>query len=303
MPAPSRPLRFLDPETLRSLRSIELRSHLLVEGMYASRHRCPAYGFSVEFKDYREYARGDDPRMIDWKLLARTERVYVRRFEMESDMRVVTALDTSASMGYKPDGVSRLTKFEFGCYLTAALAYLAARQQDAAGLVAFDEDFRAFVPPRQGQHHLYALLSRMASLAPSGGTDLPAVMDKLALRLSSRGMVVLISDFHGPEEQIADGIRRLAARGHDVIAFHLLDADEVEFQFQALTRFRDLETGRETMCDPVRLGKRYRERVAAFRDRIRSACLSAGADYLPLSTSDHIETVLRDYLLYRRKFA
>lgn len=303
MPAPSKPIRFLDPETLRSLRSIELRSRLLVEGMYASRHRCPAYGFSVEFKDYREYARGDEPRTIDWKLLARTERVYVRRFEMESDMRVMTALDVSASMGYRPDDPSRLTKFEFGCYLAASLAYLASRQQDAAGLVAFDEDFRTFVPPRQGQRHLYALLSRMAGLEPAGKTDLPAVLHKLALRLDSRGMVVLISDFHGPEERVAEGIRQLAARGHDVIVFHILDTDEEELPFQALTRFRDVETGEEVMCDPLRQGRSYRKKVADFRARIRSACLSAGADYLPLTTSEHIETVLRDYLLYRRQFS
>ncbi|MGI6497069.1 MAG: DUF58 domain-containing protein [Kiritimatiellia bacterium] len=304
MPAPSRPLRFLDADTLRAIQSLELRSRLLVEGMYASRHRCPSYGFSVEFKDYREYTPGDEPRIIDWKLLARTERTFVRRFEMESDMKVVVALDTSASMGYRPaDAPGRLTKFEFGCTLSAALAYLASRQQDAAGLVTFDEDFRVFVPPRQGQRHLYALLSRMADVVPSGKTDLPAVLHKLALRLGSRGMVVLVSDLHGPEERVADGIRRLSARGHDVIVFHLLDEDEESFPFQALARFRDLETGREVMCDPLRQARAYRRRVSAFRSAIRSACLSAGADYQPLSTAAPIETVLRDYLLYRRRFS
>lgn len=271
--------------------------------MYASRHRCPAYGFSVEFKDYREYARGDEPRTIDWKLLARTERLYVRRFEMESDMRVVTALDVSASMGYRPQDPSRLTKFEFGCYLASSLAYLASRQQDAAGLVAFDVDFRSFIPPRQGRRHLYALLSGMAELVPSGRTDLPAVLRRLALRLDSRGIVALVSDFHGPEERVADGIRQLAARGHDVIVFHVLDKDEEDLPFQSLTRFRDLETGEVVMCDPLSQGRSYRAKVADFRAATRAACLSAGADYLPISTSDHIETVLRDYLLYRRKFA
>ncbi len=303
MPAQPPALRFLDPEMLRALRSIELRARLLVEGMYASRHRCPSYGFSVEFKDYREYSPGDEPRTIDWKLLARTERVYVRRFEMESDMKVVTVLDASASMAYRSSDPRRLAKFEFGCYLAAALAYLASRQQDAAGLVAFDDDFRIFVPPRQGQRHLYALLARMANLTAQGPTDLPAVLHKLALRLTRRGLVVLISDCHGPESRVAEGIRQLAARGHDVVVFHLLDADEVELPFQALTRFRDLETGAQVMCDPLRQGRAYRARVTAFRETIREACLSAGADYRALVTTQPIETVLRDYLLYRRQFA
>ena len=300
---PSTLPRFLDPAVLRSLKSIELKARLLVEGLYASRHRSPFYGYSVEFKDYREYSPGDDPRIVDWRMLARTERFYVKRFEMESNMNVVPLLDVSGSMGYQPSATRRLTKFEYGGCLAAALAYLARRQQDAAGLVAFDRVFRVFVPPRQGQRHLFALLAQLEGMVPGGKTDLPAVLDRVALRLTRRSILVLISDCHGDEADTAAAVRRLAARGHELVVMHLLDDDEVSFPFQGLASFRDAETGHQLMGDPLRLRRSYLARLEAFRAAIRQASLSAGADYLPLSTAQPIETVLRDYLLYRRRRA
>jgi uncharacterized protein (DUF58 family) len=302
MPVPQQtPTRFLDPEVLRALRSIELVARLLVEGMYASRHRCPAYGFSVEFKDHREYAPGDEPRTIDWKTLARTERYYVRRFEMESNMNVVPVLDASASMGYRPAAARRLTKLEYGCYLGASLAYLAARQQDSPGLVLFDRDVRVFLPPRQGQRHLFHLLTHLDAVQPAGETDLAAALRTISLRLRRRSIFVLITDAHGDEARTVEAVKQLAARGHELVVFHLLDQDEVEFPFQMLASFRDLETGRAVMCDPLRQKRLYEERLAAFRGAIREGSLAAGADYRFLHTGLPIEAVLREYLLYRRR--
>jgi uncharacterized protein (DUF58 family) len=302
MPVPTQSLtRYLDPEILRSIESIELAARVLVEGLYASRHRCPFYGFTVEFKDYREYAPGDPPRLIDWKLLARTERYFVRRYEMESNMDVVTLLDVSGSMGYTPTDTKRFSKIEYASYLAASLSYLVRKQQDSAGLITFGDDLIEFVPPRQGQRHMLGLLARLEEIKPEGPTNLEHVMKRLVLRLKRRSIIALISDCHGDPAPVVDGIRHLAARGHDIIVFHLLDSDEVEFPFTSLTSFRDVESGTQLMCDPLRQKRRYLARLDAFRSAIRDGTVGCGADYRFIDTSQPLETVLRDYLMYRRQ--
>jgi len=297
------PVRFLDADLLRSITGIELKARLLVEGMYASRHRSPDYGYSVEFVDHREYTRGDELRTIDWKMLARTERYYVKRFEMESNMNVVCLLDTSGSMGYAPQDKNRFSKLEYGSYLAAALSHLATHQQDSPGLVTFDTEMREFLPPKQGKRHLFGILSRLEQLSCKGESDLGPTLKKIGQRLNRRGVIVLISDCHSAVESAVDGIRHLVARRHEVVVFHLLDADEVTFPFQSLTSFRDLETGRQVMSDPLRVRSTYLSRLADFREAIKSGCASAGADYRFIDTSQPIEIVLRDYLLLRRQRA
>lgn len=302
MPATA-PTRLLDPAILRSIERIEVKARLLVDGMYASRHRCPAYGYSVEFVDHREYVPGDEPRSIDWRMLARTERYYVKRFEMESNMDVVCLLDGSASMGYRSTDPARLGKFEYARYLAAAIAYLVRKQQDSAGLVIFDEVIRDFLPAKQGQRHLFTLLSRLEQAQPGRGTDSRGALKLIASRLSRRGIVVVVGDCHGDPEESLDGLRQLRARGHEVILFHLLDEDEVTFPFTALASFRDLESGAQVMGDPLRQREAYLERLGAFRTAIADGCASAGIDYRFISTAQPIETVLRDYLLFRRQRA
>jgi len=296
-------MRFLDPSILRSLANIELRARLLVEGMYASRHRSPFYGFSVEFVDHREYSPGDEPRTIDWKMLARTERYFVKRFEMESNMNVVCLLDTSRSMGYRSADRGRLTKLEYASYMAASVAFLVHRQQDSPGLATFGDALREFLPPRQGQRHLYTLLSRLEAIEPQGQTDLARVLEAIGQRLTRRGIVLVISDCYGDARAVVDGIRHLTARGHDVIVLHLLDHDEVAFPFKPLTTFRDMETGAALMSDPLRQRPLYLNRLERFRRRIESGAVACGADYRFVDTSQPIELVLRDYLLYRRERA
>lgn len=294
-------MKFLDAKILRALLNIEIKARLLVEGMYASRHRCPFYGFSVEFVDHREYVPGDDPRGIDWKMLARTERYFVKRFEMESNMNVGCLVDVSGSMSYDPPDANRLTKFEYACYFAASLCYLVAKQQDSPSLITFGKEIRDFIPPRQGLRHLYSLLARLEQIEAGGETDFEVVLGQVSDRLRRRGIIVLISDCHG--EGVMDGIRHLVARGQDVVVFHLLDHDEVTMPFKALTSFRDLETGQQVMSDPLRQRKAYLERLDGFRTDIREGCARCGADYRFIDTSEPIELVLRDYLLYRRQRA
>ncbi len=295
------PMRFLDAKVLRAIANIELKARLLVEGMYASRHRSPDYGYSVEFVDHREYTPGDELRTIDWKMLARTERYYVKRFEMESNMNVVCLLDVSSSMGYRPDDPERLSKLEYASYLAAAMAHLAVHQQDSPGLITFDRDIRDFIPPKQGRRHLFTILTKLEALAASGPSDLGPTLKLIVQRLTRRGVILLITDCHSGTDSVVEGIRHLVARRHEVVVLHLLDADEVQFPFQALTSFRDLETGTQLMTDPLRLRKLYLERLEKFRAAIKAGCAGCGADYRFIDTSEPIELVLRDYLLFRRE--
>ncbi len=293
--------RFLEPKVLRAIASIELKARLLVEGMYASRHRCPFYGYSVEFVDHREYSRGDEPRSIDWKMVGRTERYFVKRFEMESNMNVVSLLDVSASMGYRSAETERLTKMEYGCYLAASLAYLVRHQQDSSGLVAFDSGIREFLPPRQGQRHMFSILSRLDAIKAGGETDISRVLKLVSQRLRRRGIVVLISDCYGDSDQVIDGIRHLRARGQEVILFHVMDHDEIVFPFNALTAFRDLESNTQIMCDPLRQQSLYQKRFGEFQESIKAGCATSGADYRFIDTLEPIEIVLRDFLLFRQR--
>jgi len=299
--AVSTPLKLLNPDIIRNLSDIELLARLLVQGAYAHMHRCKDYGYSVEFVDHREYVPGDEPRRIDWKMLARTERWYVKRFEMESNMDVVSVVDTSASMGYRPDDDKRLSKLDYARYLAAALAYMVNKQNDAPGFISFATQIRDYFPPKQGQRHLFSILARLASLEAAEATDLGSVLQRLSLRLKRRGLVVLFSDFYGDPEAITDGFKQVAARGHELLVFHLVDTDERDFPFRQLTSFRDLETGTQLLNDPL-LGRRvYQRRFNQFQEDIREGANAAGGDYRFITTADPIEHVLRDYLLYRRQ--
>lgn len=299
---PANPVaHFLSPTLLRSIDSFELKARIMVDGMYASRHRCPAYGYSVEFVDHREYAPGDEPRTIDWKMLGRTEKYFVKRFEMESNMNVVSLLDVSGSMGYKPTTTERLSKLEYGTYLAAAISYLVAGQQDSAGLVSFDQDVKDFLPPKQGKRHLFNILAKLQQLKAGGNTNLSTVLKRAVQRLPRRGIMLLISDCHGNTEEVVDALRYLVARGQELIVFQLLDHDEIEFPFDTLTAFRDAESGAEVMCDPVRQRAMYLDRMASFQAAIKEGCKSCGADYRLVSTSEPMEIVLRDYLQFRRE--
>ena len=296
---PATGFKYLDPDVLRSVANIELKAKMLVEGLYASRHRSPFYGYSAEFVDHRNYAPGDEPKLIDWRVFGRTDRLYVKRLEMESNMNVLVLLDTSASMGYTPLDRKRFTKLEYACYLTAALGYLVCHQQDATGLVAFDRDIRQFIPARQGERHLHLMFSALEDLDPNGETDLSAVLTRLGHLVTRKGLVVVLSDFHDEPDIVAQGLKLLAARGHDVIVFQILDHDELEWPFEALSNFRDLETGRTVMGDPMAMRDRYLRNLDHLIETVRDACKACGADHRLIDTNQPIQEALRDYLLLR----
>ena len=294
-----RRFQFLDPAMLASVAGIELAARYLVEGLWASRHRSPLYGYSVEFVDHRNYTFGDELKTIDWRVFGRTDRFYVKRFEMESNMDVTILLDVSASMGYEPEAKGRLTKLQYASYLAAGLAYLLLHQQDAPGLVTFDSEINVFLPPRQSRRHLWTILAELEKAEAGNDTGIGATLETIAERLKRRGMVVLISDCIDDTDAILSGIRKVAARQHEVLVFQVLDHDERHWPFQQPSDFIDLESNQTIQGDPVSLREEYLKQFEEFLERIRTGCSKSNVHHVLLETTTPLEQGLRNYLLRR----
>jgi uncharacterized protein (DUF58 family) len=288
--------RFLDPRILNHLPNIELIARRLVHGMFIGYHRSPYYGFSVEFADHREYVQGDETKTLDWKVFGKTDRFYIKRFEMESNLHCFCLLDTSASMDYAGEGI---TKLEYGCYLAASLAYLMVHQHDQAGLVTFDREVKELIPARGSRKHLRLLLQHLSRLTPQPDTDLPAVLHELAERLPRRALLILITDGFGDPEAFNLALRHLRFRRHEVIFFHTLDRYELELPHEALADFLDAETGRRLPVDPMVDRPGYLERFGRFREAVRQGCHKNQTDYVLANTSEPIERMLFRYLIRR----
>ena len=291
--------QYLDPKVLASIAGIEMAARYLVEGLWASRHRSPLYGYSVEFIDHRNYTFGDELKTIDWRVFGRTDRYYVKRFEMESNMDVTILLDLSASMGYEPEDKGRLTKLQYSSYLAAGLAYLLLHQQDAPGLVTFDTEIRAFLPPRQSRRHLWSILAELDKAQCGGETGIGPVLETIGERLKRRGMVILISDCLDDADSLLGGIRRVAARQHEVLVFQVLDHDERNWPYQRPSSFIDLETDATVEGDPVALRQGYLNQLEEFLETIADGCRRSNVHHVLMETSSPLEKALRDYLLRR----
>ncbi|HUW34037.1 MAG TPA: DUF58 domain-containing protein [Planctomycetota bacterium] len=318
--------QFLDPDILRQLPNMELIAKRLVESVFVGYHRSPYFGFSVEFADHREYVHGDDLRTVDWKVWARKNRYYVKRFEMENELKATIILDTSRSMDY---GTGKLTKLQYGSYLAATLAYLLMQQNDMAGLVTFDDAIHHYIPPRGSRAHMRAILKALGSVKPGPATNVARVCHDLAETIKTRGMIILISDMldggtNGRNGQArADGnpppaptngngngsgtgeavhaLRHFQHRKHDVIVFHVLDDSELDLPFDELSNFRDLESGQRIAVDPATFRKVYRQRVQSFVNDLRQECVQTNIDYKLVRTSMPIEAVLTEYLHFRAR--
>jgi uncharacterized protein (DUF58 family) len=289
---------FLDPAVVARLGTLELKARTIVEGLLSGLHRSPFKGFSVEFAEYRQYIPGDDLATIDWKVYGRSDRHYVKKFEEETNLDCHLMLDVSASMGYGSGGI---TKFEYGACLAAALGFLMNRQRDAVGLTAFDDHVVASLPASAKAGHLRALLITLDRLELGHRTDVAKPLHRLAESLAKRGMVVLISDLLDDPERVIRGIRHFQFRGTDVIVFHLLDRDEIEFPFARATRFEDLETREEVMAVPSVVRPHYLKEMEALVERYRRELGASGIDYHLISTAEPLEMALLAYLSTRAR--
>jgi uncharacterized protein (DUF58 family) len=288
----------LNPATLARLGTLELKARTVVEGFLSGLHRSPFQGFSVEFAEYRQYLPGDDLATLDWKVFARTDRYFIKKFEEETNLDCRILLDVSASMGY---GSGEITKLQYGSYLAAALAYLMNRQRDAVGLIAFDNKITKMLAPSARAGHLSALLITLDRLQLGTATDVAKPLNDLAEAIHKRGLVVLISDLLDDADRVIDGLKHFRYRGTEVIVFHVLDPAELRFPFEQAARFRDLETRDEVLAIPAQVREGYLEAINHLQERYRRELRLAGIDYVLLDTSLPLETALMSYLMTRRR--
>jgi uncharacterized protein (DUF58 family) len=281
----------LPPEVLAGIADLEMVARIIVEGLVSGLHRSPFHGYSAEFSQYRHYRPGDDLKYVDWKLVARTDRIYTKQFRETTNMAASIVLDTSASMDFP----STLSKFRYGVVTSAALAYLVAGQGDAVGLQAGD----AFLAPRAGRRHLRGLLAALGALQPHGSWGGGERVRRAAERLTRRGVLLVVSDFYDDEESTFAELRRAARTGHEVVMFQILSRDEIELPYRRDLEFADLETGQRLAVNAGLARRDYREAVAAFLERWRSRAGAEGFHYSLIVTDTPPARALRNFLLAR----
>jgi uncharacterized protein (DUF58 family) len=294
--ARARERQFLDPAVVARLGTLELKARTVVEGFLTGLHRSPFKGFSVEFAEYRQYMPGDDISAIDWKVFARSDRHYVKKFEEETNLNCHVMLDVSGSMSYGSRGI---TKFEYGQCLAASLAYLMNRQRDASGLTAFDDRIVTMLPASARPGHLHAMLVTLDRLEIGRHTNVSKPMHQLAESLNKRGMVVLISDLLDDPDRVIRGLKHFRFSGTDVIVFHVLDPDELTFPFERTTRFEDLESGDEVMAVPAVVRTHYIKAIQDLVEGYKRELGAAAIDYHLLTTDRPLELALLAYLSTR----
>jgi uncharacterized protein (DUF58 family) len=290
----ARDLRFLDPAVIARLGTMELKARTVVEGFLSGLHRSPYKGFSVEFAEYRQYLPGDDLSTLDWKVYARSDRHYVKKFEEETNLECHLLLDVSASMAYR--GAAAMSKLEYGSVLAASLAFLMNRQRDATGLIAFDDRMVFRMPAGARPGHLHALLLALERLQPGKRSDVGRPLHQLAEALLKRSLVVLISDLLDDPEPVIKGLRHLKFRGTDVVVFQLLDPDELTFPFRGASRFKDLESADEVVAESASARTAYLRELASLTLHYDRELRGAGIDYVQVDTSQPLDFALLTYL-------
>ena len=295
--AESGPKSYLDPKILAEISKLELRARLVVEGFVTGMHRSPYRGFSVEFAQHREYMPGDDIRYLDWKVWGKSDRLYIKEYEEETNLRAHLFLDQSESMANGHDG--GMTKFAYAATATASLAYLIQQQADAVGLTLFDDQVVRSLPPSNTRQNLGGIFKSLSEAKPERKSKIGAVLQELAAQLRSRGMVIIFSDLFDDPTQVLRGLAALAQRGHDIVVFHVLDKHEVEFPFERMTLFEGLEQMPELLVDPRSLKDAYLKEIGAFQETIKKGCHAQNIDYVRVVNSQPLDVVLTSFLSAR----
>jgi uncharacterized protein (DUF58 family) len=299
-------MRLLDPQALAKVHRLELIARGTVEGFVSGRHRSPFKGFSVEFAEHRQYAPGDNIRDLDWRVFGKSDRYYIKQYIEESNLRATILLDASGSMAYggaraATRGGGPLTKFEYARYLAASLVHLMLHQQDAVGLVTFDTTIRRYVPARSRISHLRVMLEEMHKTEPGGETALAPIFHDVAERIHRRGLVIVISDLFDDPAELVAALQHFRYRKHEVIVFHVMAEEELQFPFEGQVMFRDLEeAGPDVQFDVRAIREDYLDEVRRFLKAIEIGCGRMSIDYVPLSTAAHFDDALSQYLAGRR---
>jgi len=301
--APTDAQRFLDPRILARLTNLSLIAKTVVEGFLIGLHRSPFYGVSIDFAEYRPYAPGDDLRSIDWNVFARSDRYYLKKYHGETNAEVHIVLDASASMGYRsplgpPDALS---KFEYGCFLAASLAYFAIHQRDSVGLLLFDTDITEKIQARARRGQLARILHVLDRARPGKATDFSASLQNVTEFLNRRGIIILISDFYEVPATVMKAVRSLQYGGNDLIVFHLLDRGELEFQLDEPVLLEDVETAERMEVVPEYMAQQYRKLLQEHIRALQHECRASRIDYTMLDTSRPLDHALFAYLLARQR--
>jgi len=296
---PMRPRRGIPPKLLKELGSLELVARTAVDGVLHGAHTTDRPGFSQEFAEYRDYVPGDDLRFVDWNAYARTDRLYLKRFEGETNTRLLVVLDVSASMDATAS--SEPSKLVYGTWLAAALMHIALRQHDAAGVLTFNDRVLDHLPPRAGRAQQRVLFHRLDTLSAGGGSDWASAFAHVARRLTKRGVVAAISDFYCEPATFGRALTMLGARGHDLIVFHLLNGSERQPRFRRNVSLRDAETGSVIEVDVNDLRHRYPRRLADHESALRGHAGAAGAHYVRMTADEPLDRALLGYLRFRAR--
>jgi uncharacterized protein (DUF58 family) len=287
---------FIDPQTVMRIKNLQMRARVVVQGFLAGMHRSPYHGFSVEFSEYRAYTPGDDPRYLDWKLFARTDRYCVKRFEDETNLLCYLLVDMSRSMGFGSGGY---TKCDYARTLAASLAYFLFTQRDAVGVLSFDERIADYLPPRHRPGHLRRLMGVLERDTGGRSTNLAKPLDQIAESVRKRGLVVLISDLLAPSDTLRPKLGYLRSRGHDVMVLRVLDPAELDFSFAAPGMFYDIETGRNLYIDPQIASVEYQRRFSEHAGELKRLCVDLGIDFAQFTIDRPLELSLFDLLQAR----
>jgi uncharacterized protein (DUF58 family) len=291
-------MRFIDPQALTRIASLELIARTVVEGFISGLHRSPHLGFSVNFAEYRAYRPGDDIRKIDWKVYGRTDRFYVKEFEGETNTSIHLILDCSRSMAYESRGISKL---EYGQYLAASLGYFAFKQRDAVGFISYDDDIIDYIPARGSLGHLNTVLHAVERAKTGERTDFVKALVNVSDRLRRRGIVVVISDLYDEPGNVMNGLRHLVFRGNDVIVFQILDPEELHFDFSDAAQFVDMETRAEMHVIPDFKRQEYRKILTRQIAEYEKECRKDRMDFSLMNTSQPLDKALFNYLVRREQ--
>jgi uncharacterized protein (DUF58 family) len=287
-----------DPSSLAKYGRLTMVARTVVEGFLTGVHKSPYKGFSVEFAEHRQYYPGDEIRHIDWRVFGKTDRYYIKEYEEETNLKAYLLVDASGSMGYRGE---HLSKFQYAQYIAASLAYLMLHQLDAVGLITHDTRVRQLLPPRASSKHLLHLLRILEGTEPGGETSLAPLWHELAGQLKRRGMVIILSDCFDAIGPLMRALRHFRHRHHEVILFHILAPEEIEFPFRKWTQFRNLESsGHKLLVDPHRLRKEYLENFNNFCAQLRRQAGQMQIDYHPLRTDEPVDRALGIYLTKRQ---
>ncbi|MCF6156314.1 MAG: DUF58 domain-containing protein [Candidatus Brocadia sp.] len=285
-----------DPVTLSKITNMELRAKLLVDGVLTGIHKSPYKGSSIEFLEHKEYSPGNEVKHIDWKVLAKTDKYYIKQFEEETNLKCYIFIDSSGSMGYKSTGIS---KFEYAATLTASLAYLLLKQSDLVGLISFSDKVLQYIPPRSRLTHLHVLLNALTELKTAGKSNASAILNEFVEKIGRRSLIIIISDFFDNTKKILHQLKYFQFKKNEIILFHILDPYELTFPFETITFFESMEDERRVLADPQSIKERYLSEINRFLEQFKQSCFENHIAYWLIDTSTPLDQALIKFLARR----